>query len=64
MLEAWVRLGEELGEIWKVFEVLEWSGIKRRKNVVFSGREGAKSWVLRLALALGMHTGEGGGSGQ
>ena len=41
-----VRLGAELEEIWKVFEVLEWSGIKRRKNADFSEEEGRILSVL------------------
>ena len=54
MLEVWVRLGDEMGEIWKVFGVLVFSGMKDEEMLIF-GRE--RGWILG-SLRPALFTGE------
>ena len=59
VLEAWVRLGEELGEISEAFGALVCSGIKEEEMLIFLAEKGGELGSFRLGIALGMHTGEG-----
>ena len=53
MREVWVRLGDEFGEIWKVFWGLNCSGIKEEGILVSGRRRGGEFGSLRLGIAQG-----------
>ena len=60
VVEFWVRLGGEFGEILKVFLGSEWSRMKRRKNVVFSVKQRGILRSLSLWVAQGRKLGGSG----